>query len=152
HRATVEAILGRKAVWNAKRSIELGITDWHSSPSEQHFAFSDDDLARVSDALSLRLLECRPPDPELESPRLVEATVQVTLENKLLTYYKFEPVRTLVVDTLKQAGLRCEKPEDIISCFAEAASLGVKIDKRAGGTRVLRVKDSLIKWRTVTDS
>lgn len=153
HRRTVESILGRSPVWNAKRSIELGLTDWHSHPSQQAFSFTDDDLSRVSDAMSRRLTHCQPPDPVSDVSLLAAATVQVTLENKLLSYFKFDPLLLLLVDTLRKAGYQSVRPVGVITCFAEAAiNRGVRLDRRSGGTRVLRVGDCLIKWQSVSDA
>src|SRR5262249_10972420 len=89
HKKTVKAILGREPRWQAKRSVELGLTDWHSSASKQQFGFSDDDLARVADALARRLVKCRKPTTA-DQPKLVEAMIQTVLEAKLLTYRNFK--------------------------------------------------------------
>jgi hypothetical protein len=152
HRTTVKSILGREPQWQAKRSVELGLTDWHSSASKQQFSFSDDDLARVADALARRLAHCRRPTVA-DQPKLVEAMIQTVLEAKLLTYRNFKPFEVLLERELKKSGLTGTLMVAVRSCFAEAASYaGAKLDPRSSGTTVMRVKNTLINWQSAHDS
>jgi hypothetical protein len=152
HKKSVKDILGRSPQWQAKRSVELGLTDWHSSPSKQHFAFSDDDLARVADALARRLRGTQKPTMS-EQARLVDAVVQTVLEAKLLTYRNFKPFEVLLLRELKKAHLVGSMEAAVRACFAEAASdAGAVLDPRSSGTTVMRVKKSLINWQSAHGS
>lgn len=152
HRSSVKAILGREPRWLAKHTLGLGLTDWHSAPSKQHFAFSDDDLARVADALARRLRQTKAPDPASDASRMTEALVQTVLEAKLLTYRNFKPFEVLLHRALASAGLKGTLDVAVRACFAEAASaVGAELDPRSSGTTVMRVKSTLIDWQSVSD-
>lgn len=151
HRDTVKRILGRAPNWQAKRSVELGLTDWHSTPSKQHFAFSDDDLARVADVLARRLAKCKKPSVA-DRDALVLGVIQTVFEAKLLTYRNFKPFEVLLNAALSKASLQGTVQPAVRACFAEAAAdAGVELDPRSSGTTVMRVKSSLINWQSVSD-
>jgi hypothetical protein len=153
HRQSVEAILGRPAIWHAKHTIGLGLTDWHSTASEQEFAFVDDDLARVADVLARRLAECQPPKPSTDHERFSEAVVQSTLEAKLLTYRNFQFFQNLLRVALEKQNHPWEIVKAVPACFAQAARAeGVKIDPRSGGTTVMMVNNTLINWQSAHGS
>ncbi len=153
HRSSVKSILGREPQWLAKHTLGLGLTDWHSSPSKQNFAFTEDDLARVSDALCRRLSKANAPKPARDTGRMTEALVQTVLEAKLLTYRNFKPFQTLLERELKKSGLATSLEVAVRACFAEAASAaGANLDPRSSGTTVMRVKNSLINWQAAHDS
>jgi len=151
HKKTVKDILGRAPSWQAKRSVELGLTDWHSSPSKQHFAFSDDDLARVADALARRLASTPKPTPA-DQARVAAAVIQTVLEAKLLTYRNFKPFEVLLERELGKVGLQGTLEVAVRACFAEAASaMGARLDPRSSGTTVMRVKNTIINWQSASD-
>jgi hypothetical protein len=151
HKKAVKAILAREPNWQAKRSVELGLTDWHSSPSKQHFGFADDDLARVADALARRLAQIRKPTAS-DQAQFVEAVIQSVLEAKLLTYRNFKPFEVLLARELTKAGIAGSMEVAVRACFAEAASdAGAQLDPRSSGTTVMRVKNTLINWQSASD-
>lgn len=151
HRDTVRKILGRVPNWQAKRSVELGLTDWHSTPSKQNFAFGDDDLARVVDALARRLVKCKKP-AVTDGEKLMKGVVQTVFEAKLLTYRNFKPFEVLLEAALGKAGLKGTVQPAVRACFAELATDGgVELDPRSSGTTVMRVKNTLINWQSVSD-
>ena len=151
HRDTVKRVLGRAPNWQAKRSVELGLTDWHSSPSKQHFAFGEDDLARVADVLARRLAKCKKPSTA-DRDKLTLGIIQTVFEAKLLTYRNFKPFEVLLEAALDKAGLKGTVQPAVIACFAELATDGgVELDPRSSGTTVMRVKNSLINWQSVSD-
>jgi hypothetical protein len=151
HRDTVSELLGRAPKWQAKRSVELGLTDWHSTPSKQHFDFGDDDLARVADVLARRLARCKKPSMT-DKDKLVLGVVQTVFEAKLLTYRNFKPFEVLLEAALKNAGLTGSVQPAVRSCFAEVATAaGVELDPRSSGTTVMRVKNTLINWQSASD-
>ena len=153
HKDTVKRILGRAAIWHAKRSVELGLTDWHSAPSKQAFSFTEDDLARVADALARRLSLVSPPSPITDALKVTEALVQTNLEAKLLTYRGFRPFEVLLNAELNKAGLTGTMQTAMRACFADAAiDAGAKLDPRSSGTSVLQVKNTLINWQSAHDS
>lgn len=152
HRSNVRAILGREPRWLAKHTLGLGLTDWHSAPSKQHFAFADDDLARVADVLARKLKETKAPDPASDASRVAKALVQTVLEAKLLTYRNFKPFEMLLESELKKVGLVGALEVAVRACFAEAASAaGAHLDPRSSGTTVMRVKNTLINWQSASD-
>jgi len=152
HKRTVASILGRSPQWQAKHTIGLGLTDWHSSSSKQCFAFTDDDLARVSDVLARRLSKCSPPNPASDSVRVRDAMAQTVLEAKLLTYRNFQPHQQLLAAELNKAGKTGTIVKAMRACFAEAAEArGAKLDPRSSGTTVMRVKNTLINWQSCSD-
>ena len=152
HRDTIRNLLGRAPNWQAKRSVELGLTDWHSTPSKQHFDFGDDDLARVADVLARRLARCKKPGLT-DKEKLVLGVVQTVFEAKLLTYRNFKPFEVLLEAALKSADLKGSVQPAVRSCFAEVATAaGVELDPRSSGTTVMRVKNSLINWQSAHDS
>lgn len=152
HRDTVKRVLGRAPNWQAKRSVELGLTDWHSSPSKQHFAFGEDDLARVADVLARRLAKCKKPSTA-DKDNLTLGVIQTVFEAKLLTYRNFKPFEVLLEAALSKAGLKGTVQPAVRACFAELATDGgVELDPRSSGTTVMRVKNTLINWQSAHDS
>ena len=144
HVKSVETILGRKANWLAKHTLGLGLTDWHSNPSKQHFAFSDDDLARVADALARRLQSINKPELTTTPPKLTADIVQTVLEAKLMTYRNYKPFELLLSFELGKFRL-----SRVASCFADyATSNGVRLDPRSSGTDVVISKSTLINWQS----
>jgi hypothetical protein len=128
------------------------LTDWHSTPSKQHFAFSDDELARVVDVLARRLVRCAKPIVA-DRDKLVLAVVQTVFEAKLLTYRNFKPFEVLLEAALGKAGLKGTVQPAVRACFAEvASSAGVELDPRSSGTTVMRVKNTLVNWQSAHDS
>jgi hypothetical protein len=152
HQRAVKQILGRDPEWRSEETVRLGLQDWQSAQSGQKFAFKDDDLARVADALARKLKETKAPDPASDARRMTEALVQTVLEAKLLTYRNFKPFEMLLERELKKAGLVGSLEVAVRACFADAAAAaGAKLDPRSSGTTVMRVKNTLINWQSVSD-
>lgn len=148
HVKSVENLLGRKARWLAKHTLGLGLTDWHSNPSKQRFAFAEDDLARTSDALSRRVAKLAKPHPVLTPPILSQHLVQTVFEAKLMTYRNYKPFEMLLKESL--ASLSTKR---IASCFADSAvSDGVPLDPRSSCTEIALMRSTIINWQSCSDA
>lgn len=152
HQKAVRALVGRTVDWRSEETIRLGLQDWQSATSDQRFPLEVDDLARVADCLARLLAKTKKPDPVLDSKRLSDALIQTVLEAKLLTYRNFTPFEDLLHVRLKSAGMTGQMLPAVRACFAEAASAaGVQLDPRSSGTTVMRVRNTLINWQSVSD-
>ncbi|MCW1886725.1 hypothetical protein OKA04_18445 [Luteolibacter flavescens] len=153
HRASVETVRGGRIRWVSRETIGLGIRDWHSRPSKQNFAFSDDDLARLASVLSTRLGKIQCPDPKTFGRELRESIVQTLFQAKLLTYRGFAPHEFLIEKQLGSAGVKVRRIVAARSCFAHRAEAeGVRLDPRSGGTTVLIANSTLINWQSCSDA
>jgi hypothetical protein len=149
-RAELKRLLGREPIISARRSVELGLTDWHSSASKQQFRFSEDDLARTAILLARRLVSC-PAPTNGDVPRFAAAVVQTNLEAKLLCYRHFDPIRILIERALSEAKITGSTLL-LKACYAEAATAGgAQLDPRSSGTTVMRVGRTLINWQSASD-
>lgn len=152
HIKNVETIIGNKISWRSVETLRLGLQDWHSSPSKQSFPLFDEDVARIADALVLRLTNCQPPTPQDKS-LIVDAVIQSNLERKLLTYSSFSPLESLIRIPAEKYGLVIDESMTQEACFAQLATyLGSRIDKRSGGTTLIKVNQTLINWQTATEA
>lgn len=152
HKATVRTLVGRAVDWRSEETIRLGLQDWQSAGSDQRFPLAKDDLARVADCLARLLATTKKPDPVNDATRMVDALVQTVLEAKLLTYRNFKPFEVLLEAALGKAGLKGTLQPAVRACFAELATDGgVELDPRSSGTTVMRVKNTLINWQSVSD-
>lgn len=136
-------------MWRSPETIRLGLQDWQGVGSDQRFPIAPDDLARVADALALTLSNCPIPNPVEDAKRLIAATVQTTLEAKLLPYRGFKPLETLIHQSL--SGFKVVE-RLIVSCFAERASGIGHLDPRSAGTTVFHVSQSLINSQSCSDA
>jgi hypothetical protein len=152
HVRTVEGIVKGDPIWHSKHTIGLGITDWHSVASKQEFAFTDHDLARVSDALARLLIKCEKPLPKTSLVLMRNSIIQTNLEAKLLTYRNFKPFEVLVGRAAKKAGKRLKSPSLLRSCFGELAADGIRLDPRSSGTSIVIAGKTLINWQSATDA
>lgn len=153
HKKTVQDIVGTNVTWRAGSTLGLGLTDWHSTPSKQHFPLYDDDLARVAVVMANRLTECSPPDVVKDSDSIVQAIVQSNLETKIVTYRLLQPVETMIEIALDEHGLDREKLSFMEVCFSQMVkSSGIALDPRSGGTTVIRSASTLINWQSVSDA
>jgi hypothetical protein len=148
HQKSIRGILGRDAQWRSPNTVDRALRDWHSASGTDGMRFTDDDLARVADALARRLASCRKPVPAADAASLVEATIQTILEAKMLTYRDFKPFEVLLVRELTKCGLS-GNVAGVRACFAEAAN---DTGELAAATTVLRVKRTLINWQSAHDS
>jgi hypothetical protein len=153
HRKEVAAVVGGKVEWRHTETVRLGLADWHSAASKQHFPLFDDDLARAAAVLASRLRECKPPDPVKDTEAIINAIVQTNLEAKLLTYRHLQPIETMLTLAVDKAGLTLKKLPYTKACFAQLADAeGAKLDPRSAGTSVVNVNKTLINWQSVTDA
>jgi hypothetical protein len=153
HQAQVERIVGEKVTWRHVETIRLGLLDWHSRASKQGFPLRDDDLARVADALARRLKKCREPDPAKDVVQVTNATIQINLEVKLLTYRHLQPVRAAIEIALSEAHIPFGDLTYLGACFAQyAKAQGTKLDPRSAGTTVIKGSNTLINWQSAHDS
>lgn len=153
HREVVRAMVRREVEWHAPETIRLGLQDWQSAGSEQSFAFTDEDLARVSCVLAEMLSLVPKPNAMRDTGALIKATIQTVLEAKLLTYRGFDPIGSILSTTISSTS--GEGPRYILTqaCFAEAtATSGVKIDPRSSGTEVVVCKNTMINWQSCSDA
>ncbi|MBM4366145.1 MAG: hypothetical protein FJ102_08005 [Deltaproteobacteria bacterium] len=151
HQRRVRTALGRAPHWRSANTIDRALRDWHSTSTASGHGLSDDDLARLADALSIRLLECRQPDPKADAEEVVSAVVQTTLEAKLLTYRGFSPFESMLASRLMSLG----KPlstDSVRACFAEAAEAhGADLNPLSASTTVAHVGKTLVNWQSASD-
>jgi hypothetical protein len=149
HIKRVTSALGHKPLLRSPETIRLGLQDWQGVGSVQRFPIAPDDLARVADVLALALAGCPIPNPAVDAKRLVDATVQTTLEAKLLPYRGFKPLETLLKESV---GKRKVVERLIVSCFAERASAIEHLDPRSAGTTIFHVSRSIINSQSCSDA
>jgi hypothetical protein len=148
HQKSVRDTLSRDVEWRSPNTVDRALRDWHSASSSNGMRFTQNDLARVADALARRLASCRKPVPAADTASLVDATIQSILEAKMLTYRDFRPFEVLLVRELTKRSLS-GSVEVVRACFAEAANDAGEL---AAATTVLRVKNTLINWQSAHGS
>lgn len=117
------------------------LSDWIRRGHSE--ALADNDLEGIAVVLSGHLRQIgarRVAELVRKVPPLV---IKNTLEAKLLTYRGFEPLPTLIRESVREASLL-----RVDTAFAKAAALG----GQAGKSRVLKAKETLINWQSVSDA
>lgn len=140
--------------WRDERGISLGLGDWANGPSAQGFSLYPDDLARVADALSMRLAQHSANALKQVLPKIKASVIATNLEARLMTYRLFDPVGTMIRRMLTAKGLTHRISPTEASCFSQYATLAfnAQLDPRAGGTSVIQSKKTLINWQSSHDS
>ena len=100
-------------------------------------------LASVCQVLSRHLTEITLSGVNTTKATIKTSATQNIVEAKLCTYRGFEPLRTLIQDTLKTTTL-----DKLRSCFGEK----VKLPGQATKTTVLKKGSTLINWQSVSDA
>ncbi|QPN68801.1 hypothetical protein [Synechococcus sp. CBW1108] len=94
-------------------------------------------------------------DPaELRGPidEIREQYINKELEVGLLTHRGFDPVGSLIIEALEEAGLS-HQLETCPGIFAERARCDGRIsNQRSGSTTLLRTKNTLVNWQSAHDS
>ena len=136
----------------APRSIEYGMRDWFYGEGRADRDLRDFELLACASVLVRELVAV--PASAVESVARQATAVELAeqVENVLIPYNMFQPLKALAVGALRDAGLPFEVVPYFPNPLAEwATSCGKRMNARAGGTEVIRCKNSLIRWVSVTD-
>ena len=118
--------------------------------SRTNFPLKSTDLPRLAFVISRRLIDS---PQSIDILAIKENLQKHYLEDKLIQYRHFDPLRDLVEKMLKGAGIDWKYYDRWPSCFvSKASSLGYKLNVRTGTTSVIKAQNTLIAWQCVTDS
>jgi hypothetical protein len=136
----------------APRTIEYGLRDWFYGADRTNFTLNDFELLACARVLAEEL--CSVDEDDVEALVIEASKIEVSdqVENILVPYNTFQPLKELVLMAARKAGL---KPQ-IIQYFQnplreQAVASGVKLNVRAGATEVILVRNTLVRWISVTD-
>lgn len=136
----------------APRSIEYGMRDWFYGEGRANRDLLEIELLACADILAQELAAI----PGSEVPSVAKQATAVELaeqvENVLIPYNMFQPLKALAGDALRAKGMPFEVIPYFPNPLAEwASACGKKMNVRAGGTEVIRCRNTLVRWISVTD-
>lgn len=138
------------SAWSGYRTITYSLPEWVMGDSRTNFPLKSTDLPRLAFVISRRLIDS---PQSIDILAIKENLQKHYLEDKLIQYRHFDPLRDLVEKMLKGAGIDWKYYDRWPSCFvSKASSLGYKLNVRTGTTSVIKAQNTLIAWQCVTDS
>lgn len=136
----------------APRTIEYGLRDWFYGADRTNFTLNEFELLACAHVLAQELSSI---DQDAVAELVVEASkieASDQVENILIPYNSFQPLKELVLMATGKAGLTPR----IIQYFQnplreQAVASGMKLNVRAGATEIIQVGKTLVRWISVTD-
>jgi hypothetical protein len=139
--------------YRSSRTIEYGMRDWIFGDYRNNFTLLAGELALISSVLSKKLnTDIGTVFPKSMQLQTKEYLISDSIETKLLSHPKFQPLKQLLIDWFEKYEIFYED----ISYFPSpirllAVASGEKINIRAASTNVILTKKTLIRWVSVSN-
>jgi hypothetical protein len=134
------------------RTIEYGLRDWFFGEDRTNFDLREVELLATSHIVSGHLAVIDVSYVQQVVAKAQEMECQDLIENVLIPFNKFQPLKLLLKQRLLARGVTFEDVAYFPSpVYQRLVAEGRTINVRASSTSVLKVKDTVVRWISVSD-
>jgi hypothetical protein len=134
------------------RTVEYGLRDWFSGAERTNFDLRPFELLALAGILASKLSQLPAADPSALLTQAQEMESQDLIENVLIPFNKFQPLKLLLEMKLKEDGIPYRNVSYYPSpMYEKLVAMGQRINVRASSTSVIVSKQTILRWITVSD-